>query len=206
VTAKRPRRGRLIAIEGIDGSGKSSLVRGLGRALRRHGWSVALRHEPADRSLGLLAQLAGRADAWTGGVYFTLDRFLARPELERDLASNDLVVTDRSFYSTLAYQGSALGLRERRRLAALQRLASIEPDRVVLLDLAPEAAIRRLGGRSGGRGPLEQRAILRRVARSYRALARSGGWIVVDAGLPRAVVLAEALHRLERTLPSRRRR
>jgi dTMP kinase len=193
-------------VEGIDGSGKSTLVRDLARTLRRGGRSVVVRREPADRELGRRAQRAARDDAWVGGVYFTLDRFLARPGLARDLASHDTVLTDRSFYSTLAYQGSALSAPERRRLAALQRQASIEPDRVVLLDISAEEGLRRIGGRSNDRGPLERLAVLRRVVRSYRSLARARRWVVVDADQSPDRVAEEVRTRLGRRESVRRRR
>ena len=184
VSGRARRRGRLVAIEGIDGAGKSTVVRALGAALRRRGLSVARRHEPADPTVGALAQAASVGDPWTGGVYFTVDRYLARGALARDLASHDVVLTDRSFYSTLAYQGSGLPSRDRGRLERLQRSATIAPDRVVLLDLDPQEALERLGNRSLRRGPLERRAVLRRVARAYRDLARRRRWLVVDARRP----------------------
>jgi dTMP kinase len=180
----RRARGRLVALEGIDGAGKSTLVARLVRDAARRGVRAVARREPADRALGRLAQAAGRRDPWTGAVYFTVDRFLARPALERDLARHPLVITDRSFYSTLAYQGSALGPSRLRRLEELSRRATIVPDRVVLLELRPDQAFRRLGRRGGGRGPLEQRRTLERVARRYRTLARRGRWLVLDARRP----------------------
>ncbi len=195
------RRGRLIALEGIDGVGKSTLAKALARQLRRQGLSVGLRHEPADRRLGALAQSAGSKDPWTGAVYFTLDRHVARPALERDLSRHDLVITDRSYFSTLAYQGSALRPRERRRLETLQRGATVRPDRVVLIDLAPVDALRRLGRRGRGRGPLERRRVLDRVARAYRSMARSRHWSVVDGRLPPRALADAALRSLR--IPAR---
>jgi dTMP kinase len=205
--ARRPR-GRLVAVEGIDGSGKSTFAPALVLALRRRGWSVALRREPNDRALGALAQTASVHDPWTGGVYFTLDRLLARPALEKDLGAHDLVVTDRSFYSTLAYQGSALGAALARRLDRLQRGATVVPGRVILLEISPAVALRRLGTRSARRAPLERRATLERVARAYRRLARSPRWVVLDARVATGPAIDLALGRLERWLgpPPRRAR
>ena len=180
----RRRRGRLVALEGIDGAGKSTLLRTLAGALRRRGFSVAVRHEPTDARIGALAQSVSRSDAWTGAVYFTVDRYLARPSLESTLARHDIVHTDPSFYSTLAYQGSALSARERRRLAELERTATISPDRVLLLDLPVREALGRLGGRRTTRGPLERTRVLERVAREYRRLARDLRWTVLDARQP----------------------
>jgi dTMP kinase len=189
------RRGRLLALEGIDGAGKSTLLRSLARALRRRGYSVGVRKEPSDPQLGALAQSAAAGDPWTGAVYFTVDRHLAAPALERDLRRYDIVLQDRSFYSTLAYQGSALPRRDRRRLDELQRSATRAPDRVILLDLAPSEALRRLGSRQAARGPLERSRTLERVARAYRVLARSSDWLVLDARAPPSELVREVLRR-----------
>lgn len=205
-------RGTLVALEGIDGVGKSTLLRALARALRRRGLSVGVRREPSDPRLGALAQSAAAEDSWTGAVYFTVDRHLAAPDLERALRRYDVVLQDRSFYSTLAYQGSALPLRDRRRLEQLQRSATRPPDRVLLLDLAPREALRRLGARAARRGPLERLENLRRVAGAYRALARARHWEVLNAGAPTAVLVREVLSRTNlsprtpRARPRRRRR
>ncbi len=158
---------------------------------------MAVRREPADPKLGALAQRVGRDDPWSGAVYFTVDRHLARPALERDLARNDFVLSDRSFYSTLAYQGSQLPAPERRRLVELERSATRTPDRVIWLDLAASAAFERVRGRRRSRGPLEKLRTLKRVARAYRALARAHRWVVLDARAPPAELVREALARLE---------
>ena len=186
-------RGLLVALEGIDGAGKTTLARPLAAALRRRGLSVHLRYEPSDARLGAIAQSVSRTDPWTGAVYFTVDRHVARPALERALARFDVVLTDRSFYSTLAYQGSALRPQDRVRIAELERAATREPDRVLLLDLPPHDALARLGRRRTARGPLEEQRVLARVARAYRRLAREGGWTVLDSRAPVAELLPRAL-------------
>jgi dTMP kinase len=199
----RVRRGTLVVLEGIDGVGKSTLLRALSRTFRRQGLSVAVRREPSDARLGALAQAAAAEDAWTGAVYFTVDRHLAAPALERDLRTHDVVLQDRSFYSTLAYQGSALPASDRRRLAQLQHAAAREPDRVVLLDLPLSEALGRVGSRSDRRGPLERARTLRRVARAYRSLARARRWLVLDARASPSELLRQTVDGLRLVPPPR---
>lgn len=175
------RGGLLVALEGIDGAGKSTLSRRLAAALRRRGRSVRLRREPVDPALGRLAQDAGAQDAWTGAIYFTVDRHLAGARLRSDLARYDVVLSDRSLYSTLAYQGSRLSRAEQRRLGELQRRATVLPDRVLLLDLPVTLVSRRISRRAEPRGPLERERYLAGVANAYRRLARQGRWTVLDA-------------------------
>src|SRR5271170_2690225 len=141
------RHGRLVALEGIDGAGKSTLQRSVAQRLRRRGWKVALWREPRRVALGRTAQQLGPTDPIGAAIHFTLDRLLARPRLERLLQRNDMVLSDRSFYSTLAYQGSARAPSELLRLERLQRAVARAPDRVLWLDLRPEEALRRVGGR-----------------------------------------------------------
>ncbi|MCI4321848.1 MAG: dTMP kinase [Thermoplasmata archaeon] len=173
-------RGRLIALEGIDGSGKSTLAKSLVARWRRRGRRVVLWREPTDRALGARAASANDDDPRLSSALFTLDRALHRPQLEALLAKSD-VVADRTFYSTLAYQGSALEPRARRALEEMQRAVALEPDVVVWLDLPPAKALKRVQRRGGSRSPLERLATLRRVSRAYRSMADRGGWLVLDA-------------------------
>jgi dTMP kinase len=194
----RPR-GRLVVLEGIDGSGKSTLADGLARRWRSRGRRVARWHEPTDANLGARAAEVGSSDPWTAAMLFTLDRALARADLEALLRSSD-VIADRSFYSTLAYQGTLLPPAIRRRLEALERATALEPDVVALLDLEPELALQRIGQRGGNRSRFERLATLRRVARAYRRFAKTEHWPVLDARRPPAELLESA----DRALADRR--
>jgi dTMP kinase len=179
------RRGRLIVLEGIDGVGKSTLQRRLAAAWRKRGVRVVVWREPSDRRLGSAAQRRGRAVPLAGAIYFTLDRALARPAVERALAAGAVVLQDRSYYSTLAYQASTLSRADRDALARLQRAVTVEPDRIVWLDLAPADALGRIHRRGERPAPLERSGTLGRVREAYRALARDRRWKRFDAALPR---------------------
>jgi dTMP kinase len=196
--------GRLIALEVIDGSGKSTLQRELVRRLRRRGYRVAPWREPVDPEIGRAAQALGPSDPLAAAIEFTVDRWLARPRLERLLQAREVVVSDRSFYSTLAYQGSVLPARTRQGLARLQLAAAVPPDRVLLLDLPMEAALGRVGTRGTARAPLEKETTLRRVAAAYRRFARREGWKVLDARRPPSELADRAEAWIVRSLPPRR--
>ena len=198
VGAGRPR-GLLVALEGIDGSGKSSLARRLAALWRRRGWRVALAREPADPGLASAALRQARGDPWSAAMLFTLDRALSAERLSRALATHDAVVQDRSFYSTLAYQGVDLPPRARSRLASLQRRFAVLPDRVVWLELAPEAALARVAARGRTPAPTERLRVLARVDREYRRLARGARWDRFGADRP----LDELVTAVDRALAPR---
>jgi|SRR5579859_3378257 len=191
-----PRRGMLIALEGIDGSGKTTLQRALARRWRARGVKVLELREPSRGPTGRRARRASGKDPWTAAMAFTDDRRQQRSRLERSLRRGTIVLLDRSFYSTLAYQGSALPAHRRAALEQLQREATLVPDRVVLLDLPIETSEDRMKLRGEAREPTEHRIVLRRASRAYRQLARRPGWIVLDARRSPRRLLAELDRRL----------
>ena len=192
MTPPRTRRGVLVALEGIDGAGKTTLQQGLARRWRRAGFSVRTAREPSDVRIGTKAQEIGSASPWASALLFTVDRMAARPGIERWLARRNIVLQDRSFYSTLAYQGSALPTHARIRLELLERRLAILPDRVVLLDVEPSAGLARVRGRRAPRAPLERNRTLARVARAYRRLARQHHFLVLDGRSPASVLVDRA--------------
>jgi dTMP kinase len=197
-------RGRLIVLEGIDGAGKSTLQRALARRWRAEGRAVVLRREPSDRRLGELAQTLGAADPLAGALLFTLDRARSRPAVERELARGRIVLQDRSFFSTLAYQGPTLPAAWRRPVERLQEVAAVRPDRVLWLDLPPGAALARARGRGGALAPFERQRTLARVRRAYRTLARRPGWVRLDATRSPSVLADRAARALRGSVGPRR--
>lgn len=146
--------GRLVTLEGVDGSGKSTQARLLAEALRARSREVVLTREPggsegaeAIRGL-LLTGEAGRWSAVTEALLFTAAR---RDHVERvvepALAAGRIVVCDRFVDSTRVYQGASgrgdlRGLVDRLHAEAVGR----EPDLTLILDVDPEAALARTGG------------------------------------------------------------
>ena len=170
------KQGRLLAFEGLDGCGKSTQVAALARALRNAGHEVLATREPtagpAGRRIRALARSGEIVAPELELRWFVEDRrahvaAVIHPALE----SGRLVLTDRYYLSTVAYQGA-------RGLDPVQILRDSEaefplPDLALLFEIEPEVALERVGGRGQ---PLdaafEQREFLERVAANYRALDR----------------------------------
>ena len=176
-------KGRLIAFEGGEASGKSTqaarLAADLGAVLTREpgGTDVGgrIRDIVLDPTLGALTP---RAEA----LLLAADRAQHVAELvEPALARGDDVVTDRYIPSSLAYQGYGRGLDvdELRRLSAWAS-GGLEPDVVVLLDVPASVAADRLEGRDRMESAGDD--FHARVAEGYRRLAAADPdrWLVVN--------------------------
>ncbi|MBN6865184.1 dTMP kinase, partial [Micrococcus luteus] len=154
-------RGLFVAVEGPDGSGKSTQARALTEALRAAGHEVVLTREPGGSDLGetlrelLLDPEHAPVDSRTEALLFAAARSAhAVRTLRPALARGAVVVTDRYVDSSVAYQGAARGLGEAR-IAALNEWATdgLVPDLTVLIDVdAATAADRRERRAAGGEG------------------------------------------------------
>ncbi len=164
--------GFLIALEGLDGAGKSTLAAGLAAVQARLGRRVLLTREPTYGPVGrrLREYLAGREPRLKPAeelALFQTDRRehvekTIRPALERGW----LVVTDRYYYSSAAYQG-ALGLEPQSILAESEAFAP-RPDLAVILTLPLAVALaRRREARPGEVQVTEDPAYLEKVAAIY---------------------------------------
>lgn len=173
-------RGRLITVEGLDGSGKTTLASGLVRALRQRNLDVELRREPggvevAERIRDLVRDPALRIGSRAEALLYAAARAqLVDEALAPLLRAGTWVVLDRFFDSSLAYQGTArgLGIDE---VAAINRFATagLVPDRTLLLVIAPELGRARSRERAAPSDRLEQESdeFFGRVAAGYSELA-----------------------------------
>jgi dTMP kinase len=177
----RPRRGRFIVFEGVDGVGKSTqaarLAARLGAVLTREPGSTALGVQLRALLLDPAVEIGDRAEA----LLMAADRAQhAATVLAPALAEGRDVVCDRYAGSSVASQGYGRGLRpEEGRSWSLWATEGLQPDLVVLLDGRSHRAAAdddRFEGAGGG--------FRDRVAEGFRAQAacEPARWVVVDAG------------------------
>jgi dTMP kinase len=212
------KRGPLIAIEGIDGTGKGTQAQLLVQALEARGRRVALFSFPAyQRTLagGLIgAYLDGRMgsprqiDSRLTAVLYALDRFELRAAIERARSRGLTVLCDRWVGSNLAHQSARTSPSHR---PALRRMIEKlefglfglpRPDLVLYLDMPDRLAqerIRLKAARAYTRKQMDDleadRAHLRGALAEYRRQARRPGWRLIrtveKGGAPRS---REAIH------------
>lgn len=170
------KRGSLIVFEGVDGSGKSTQLSLLAQALRAEGRAVLETAEPYDCEAGRKIRAMARS---TSGVspeqelawFLEQRRAHVRERIEPALAGGRIVLSDRYFLSTVAYQG-ARGLDAERLLAESEAEFPI-PDLVLLLEIEPTRGLQRVGGRGGPSEPVfEEPAFLARVAAIFHSVER----------------------------------
>jgi dTMP kinase len=182
--------GRLIAIEGIDGSGKTTQARLLVEALARAGHRTVATKEPTDsRFTQRIRELADRAERAAPEEELQLfcdDRAEhAEKLLLPSLASGAVVVTDRYYLSTVAYQG-ARGLDPAKILADSEARFPV-PDLAILVEMPAALGLERVRARGKKIDvAFERIEYLEGVARVFAAidrpyLVRIDGAVAIDA-------------------------
>jgi dTMP kinase len=182
------KRGQFITFEGIDGAGKSTQIAFLADHLRAQGHTVLVTREPGGTPLGESLRsliLNQPMDPRTE----TLLMFAARAEhlaqvIRPALAAGHWVVCDRFTDATYAYQSGGRGLPG----ADIEALAhwvhpDLQPDRTILVDVAPEVAAARLASaRAADRFEAEQSAFFTRVRDAYleRAQRDPQRFVILD--------------------------
>ena len=180
----------LIALEGLDQSGKETQARLLRDYLREDGRKARVVSFPDyGTAIGeeIARALQGERDYGPDvmQLLYIANRHERRPDIERWLAADIALVCDRYVASTIAY-GEAHGL-EPAWLADMQRFLPV-PDLTILLDIAPETAtVRKAVGRDRYEADL---ALQARVRESYWRQSEHSGWLRVDGAQPAPDVAA----------------
>lgn len=200
-----------VTFEGIEGSGKSTLIGQVRTRSDVFGVPVVATREPGGTPFGdalraVFLDPAMAIDPLAEAFLVNASRAqlvkdVIRPALQR----NEIVLCDRFFDATVAYQGFGRGLDVELlielSLTATQRLA---PDLTVLIDVPVEVAferLRRRQARSGeGADRLERETFEfhERVRRGYLSLAaRFPRFVVLDGMLPATDLALRALDEIE---------
>jgi dTMP kinase len=168
------KKGILVVLEGIDGSGKTTQARSLLRRLRYRGYKAVFFREPTRGKWGReVKRLAARADSLTPDE--ELDLFVRdrRDNVAKNLVpaldAGKVVVLDRYYFSTIAYQG-AKGI-DTGKIRRMNEAFAVRPDLVVVLDVDARAGLARIRGRKTRDELFEREDYLVRVARIFRGFA-----------------------------------
>lgn len=187
----------LITLEGIDGSGKSTQALLLHERLQASGRSCVLVREPggtelSERIRALLLDPSLSIQPFAELLLFSAARAqLVRERIEPALTSGALVVCDRFFDSTTAYQGGGRMVADTEWLREFHARVTggLIPDRTFLIRVDPGVALSRMEGRRGGASQSSEDRMegagdgfQRAVARAYDELAAAdpGRIAVID--------------------------
>jgi dTMP kinase len=202
-------RGRFVVIEGIDGSGKSTLAARLAQDLTRSGRKVLRAREPGGTPIGekvrslLLdvnnAEMVPLAEFF---LYMASRAQLVDESIRPALVSGQIVICDRYYYSTAAYQGAAGKVGIDAVLNVSEKIARFaKPDLVAVLDLPSKIARARQGIRDD-RVESKGAAYQERVRRAFLLIARRERrrFRIFDASQPADALYAEVRREVDRVL------
>ncbi len=141
-------RGVFIAVEGVDGTGKTTQVMRLKEHFYRKGIPVSTFKEPTDGRYGQMIRQIGLIGRHLYTPDEELDLFLSdrKEDLEKNIIPaiqrKELVIIDRYYFSNIAYQG-ALGVDKEHILIENEKIA-LKPDLVIILNCAVRVGLSRI--------------------------------------------------------------
>jgi len=210
------RRDIYVVLEGIDGTGKTTIGR---RLCDEYGFYFT--SEPTPWLKSVLSGFGVREDGgekedghlsshergFFEALMFAADRVLHMHRIKGVLDEGQGVVSDRSYYSTMAYQGTRMEDFFGSLDSALEWIEKthtpfiLEPDLVVVLDVDPEIGMERIkNSRQTLATRFEHVEFLSRVREAFLRLAEKKGFSVVDASRPPEKVYADVRALVEKLL------
>ena len=165
-----------IAVEGIDGSGKSTTIREIKRYLESKGEAVYLTAEPTALATGkIVRNFLSETNSDTPLIHemlalaFAADRINhLREEIWPALKKKQTVITDRYFFSSIAYQSLNVSYEW---VKGINRFATL-PDILVFIDVSVDKAVERLTKFRTSTEIYEKRELLQQIDRNYREVIK----------------------------------
>lgn len=194
--------GLFIVLEGIDGTGKSTQAKRLGHWFSEHGREVILSREPTDGPWGKKL----RESASTGRLspedeleYFLKDRQQHVNEvIQPALNAGKVVILDRYYFSTMAYQG-ARGF-DPAEIRARNEAFAPKPDLLLILDLDVDTAHQRIGHRGDSTNEFEKHESLTRCRDIFLSLRDEAFVQVIDSNADLETVTQRILDAIGSTI------
>ncbi len=204
--------GRLIVLEGLDGAGTTTQVERLAAALRAEGHPVLTTREPSDGPVGVLIRQAltgrlvlpggaGPLAPETLALLYAADRTdHLRARVLPALEAGQVVLSDRSVLSSLAYQGASLPMP----WVEVINAHALPADLTLFVEVSIEVAARRRAARGGPEELFDAEEKQRRISRQYAAAIRLRGKrehvVRIDGDAAVEAVTAECLARVRALL------
>ncbi len=184
------RKGVLIVFEGIDGAGKSTQAHLLLKELNSKRIEAVYLREPSDskwgRQIKEKALQAGSLTPEEELLLFQKDRKEnVRNNIKPALQKKNVVILDRYYYSTIAYQG-AKGISEQR-IREMNESFVVQPDLVFILDIDEKKGLKRISNRKKKDMLFESPEYLENVRRRFKSF-NGDNIIHVDATMPVAEI------------------
>lgn len=177
---------KLVVIEGIDASGKTTLATKLAESLSPR-FRVLLTQEPFTDDIKQLLEKYKWNDQVLLALLFSADRRIHVKWMESQ--NVDLIISDRYFFSTLAYQGVGANQEWLESLSSIFPLPSL----TILLDVPVSVALERLRSKRDSLDFEEKRRSLDRVRENYLSLSKRYNFKVLDGTLPLEKLLSISL-------------
>lgn len=175
----------LIVFEGIDGSGKETQVNAIAEHFKSQRMQFILKKYPSGRTKEVKSHLLGEKELSPEDlfVHFLKDIRADQFEIQDAVSKGKFAVLDRYVFSTLAYQGVALGYE--RGKAAIMQMGFLSPDLVILLDVEPAEGMKRKAGMKALDRFERDFEFLGKVRENYLRMERErflcDSWLKIDA-------------------------
>lgn len=174
-----------ITLEGIDGSGKTSIAKMLKEYFENSGNAVYLTEEPTQIIFDVKSIMEKELDPFTRTFIFMADRVEHIKIIREKLNAGYVVICDRYVDSTFAYQGAILKNFFKSNEEAFEYMNSmyrpfaLEPDKIIYLDVYPEIGIRRIQSRK--REYFEKIEYLQEVRNFYFYISKKRNYHMIDS-------------------------